>query len=94
MIAGLIFGSLYRVFITFATFATQNEDLPFAVILLIFGSFIGVLAYIWAIVGIWRAAGKYHGSRLWPIITRVLIGIGVPLELSIVVSNFFIALSQ
>ena len=34
-------------------------------------------AYVWALVGIWRAARKYQGFRLWSILARVAIVFGV-----------------
>jgi hypothetical protein len=34
-------------------------------------------AYVWALVGIWRAARKYQGSRIWSILARLAIVFGV-----------------
>jgi hypothetical protein len=34
-------------------------------------------AYVWALVGIWRAARKYQGSRIWSILARLAIIFGV-----------------
>jgi len=36
-----------------------------------------ITAYVWALVGIWRAAGKYKGLRIWPILARVAIVFGI-----------------
>lgn len=36
-----------------------------------------VAAYIWALVGTWRAAGKYKGLKLWAILARIGMGLGV-----------------
>jgi len=34
-------------------------------------------AYVWALVGIWRAARRYQGSRIWSILARLAIIFGV-----------------
>jgi len=34
-------------------------------------------AYVWALVGIWRSARKSQGSRIWSILARVAIILGV-----------------
>jgi hypothetical protein len=36
-----------------------------------------IAAYVWALVGIWRAARKYQGLRLWPILARAAIIFGI-----------------
>ena len=33
--------------------------------------------WVWAIVGIWRSAGKYKGAAFWRILARILILLGV-----------------
>ena len=36
-----------------------------------------IAAYVWTLVGTWRAAGKYQGPRFWSILARVLMLCGV-----------------
>ncbi|HLI65928.1 MAG TPA: hypothetical protein VKU90_06150 [Caulobacteraceae bacterium] len=36
-----------------------------------------VLVYIWAVVGVWRSAGRYAGPKVWSILARVVVVLGV-----------------
>jgi hypothetical protein len=38
---------------------------------------LNVVAYVWALVGVWRSAGKYQGPKVWAILARVVIVVGV-----------------
>jgi amino acid transporter len=38
---------------------------------------LNISAYVWALVGIWRSAKKYEGPRIWSILARVAVALGI-----------------
>jgi len=43
-----------------------------------------VAAYVWAVVGTWRAAVKYQGPRIWSIWARVSMSLGVLYSIAVI----------
>jgi len=76
VIFGLGVNVLAVVAITLTAFAFQDNH---GVLLLAVLSeiLLQVTVYAWALVGIWRAAGRYRGPRVWAILARVFIVLSV-----------------
>jgi hypothetical protein len=47
-----------------------------------------VTAYIWALVGTWRAAGRYRGPKFWSVLARIAMAIGVLISIGNVSKDF------
>jgi hypothetical protein len=41
-----------------------------------------LVGYIWALVGTWRAAGRYQGPKFWSILARIVMALGVLISLA------------
>lgn len=59
------------------TVALFRENHGFLVVVALGETFLQVAAYAWALVGIWRAAGEYRGPRVWGILARLGMALGV-----------------
>lgn len=53
----------------------QQDDIGAPIVLLLIA--LELAAYVWALVGTWRSAGRYRGSRVWPILARIAMCLGV-----------------
>jgi len=76
LIFGLGINMLFLVVVSVAMFVLQKQ--PAVMVIVCLGEMLLVLgAYIWALVGTWRAAGKYKGPRIWAILARLGLLMGV-----------------
>ena len=76
----LIFGlacNLLLIAAVAATVALARSSTGLAIFLLLCIEALGIAAYIWALVGTWRAAGNYRGPRFWAILARIGMSLGV-----------------
>src|SRR5450631_3912913 len=55
---------------------------PILVAILVGVIALDLAAYVWALVGIWRSAVRYTGARVWSILARVAIVLGVLISIS------------
>ncbi len=64
---------------TVAAFRRQPEiGVPIILVLLI----LQLAIYVWALVGTWRSAGRYCGPRVWAILARIGMCLGVLISLA------------
>jgi len=76
LINGLAVGMLFAIAAQ-VTILLFDRNRGVAVVLLLLQIVLTIGAYVWAVVGVWRSAGKHPGSRFWPIVARVMIVLGV-----------------
>jgi len=76
LIFGLGINMLFLIAVSVAMALLQKQ--PALMVIVCLGEMLLVLgAYIWALVGTWRAAGKYKGPRIWAILARIGLLMGV-----------------
>jgi hypothetical protein len=81
----LLFGlgcNLFLVIAAMLTVMVLRENPALAVLVIVIELALNIAAYIWALVGTWRAATKYQGPRAWSILARVAMSLGVLISLS------------
>ena len=87
VILGFGVNVVVEVAMTAALLALRGQPVV-AVVVLLGEIALGLAAYIWALVGIWRSAAKYQGPRVWPILARVVTSFGVLVTISNVLEHF------
>ena len=76
LIFGLGINMVFLVAMSVAMVALHKQ--PALMVAVCLGEMLLVLsAYIWALAGTWRAAGKYTGPRIWAILARLGLLMGV-----------------
>lgn len=63
------------------------ESLLTSIIVLVL-SILTLIYILISVVGIWRSAGKYSGKKIWPILAKVTILIGVLLNIKSIIRFF------
>ena len=83
---GIVCNMLMIIVVTIAIFALQaTPSLAFGVAVVYIA--LTCVAYMWALVGIWRSASRYKGPAIWPILARIMIVIGVFISVGNVVKT-------
>lgn len=77
---GLIFGLgcnfFFMIGVTIAIFALAS--IPALAVTVAVGEIaLNIAAYVWALVGTWRAAKKYQGPKVWSILARIGMSLGI-----------------
>ena len=73
-INGVLFGLVWRLVPYSLLFYQRTAALrsgTWTILGLIFCGIVGAVLTIWTIVGIWRSAGAYDGSAVWPMLARI-----------------------
>ncbi len=74
---GLLVNMGGLVALTVLVFAVGNKSAPLTWSALGAYLAIEITVYLWALVGIWRSAGRYTGPAIWKVLARVAICLGV-----------------
>ena len=89
LIFGLGINMLFLVVVSVAMAVFQKQ--PALMVVVCLGEMLLVLgAYIWALVGTWRAAGKYKGPRIWAILARIGLLMGILVSIAHVAQDISI----
>lgn len=86
----LIFGigcNLLFVIATAVTVLALRSNPGAAITLLLGEQALDITAYVWALVGTWRAATYYEGRRFWAVLARIGIVLGVLVSIGHVAQN-------
>jgi hypothetical protein len=87
---GLVIGLVCRIVFTglLTGIAFAAASMPWLVLVFILVVALNIAIVVWIIVGIWRSAGRYTGPRIWGILARVVVAIGVVADIMIEINNF------
>ncbi len=94
----LIFGfgiNLLVAAISFAAAVALANSGAVVVLIVAASLALNIVGYIWALVGTWRSAGRYTGPKVWSILARIAMALGVLVSLARIASSlsFLIDLS-
>jgi hypothetical protein len=85
---GFVIGFISRVLFSGLLTASQFLGSANVVVPVFFAlQALNILVVVWILVGIWRAASNYAGRRLWAILAKIVVVIGVLGSAAIVAKN-------
>ena len=86
LIFGLCVNMPLMILIVAAMFLFKKQ--PALLVIVCLGEMLLILsAYIWALVGTWRAARKYRGPRIWAMLAQFFMVIGVFVSITHVIQD-------
>ena len=86
----LIFGFGINLFVAAISFAAAVAlaNSGAVVVLIVAASLaLNIVGYIWALVGTWRSAGRYTGPKVWSILARIAMALGVLVSIGRIASS-------
>src|SRR5438552_17216702 len=90
LIFGLGCNILFIAAFTATVIGLARSSPGLAIVLLLLIQLFDLVAYIWALVGTWRAAGNYKGPKFWAILARIAMVLGVLISIAHVAQNLSI----
>jgi hypothetical protein len=81
----LIFGigiNLVFMVVFYAAIYASEGNTAVVIVVCLLDMVLDLAGYIWALVGTWRAAGRYQGPKFWSILARIAMVIGVLISIA------------